>query len=198
MPQIPVLEVNKAWIYILAIALIPIATRAQQTTQISRVDTAALRSLNIKDKKLFAPNPKKAGMYSSILPGWGQAYNHQYWKVPVIYVGVAAAGYFLQFNFKQYRTFRKAYIYRIDTDQNTVDDYVGIYTADDLKTLQETYRDYIDMTVLLTALGYGIQILDAVASAHLRNFDISPDISMRFQPILQPQHVGVGLVVNFK
>lgn len=188
---------NKVITYLLALAFIPTMAKAQ-SVNISRADTTAARTLGIKDKKLFTTNPKKAGMYSSILPGWGQAYNRQYWKVPVIYVGVAAAGYFLQYNFKQYRTYRKAYLYRIDTDNNTVDDYVGIYTTDDLKTLQDTYRDYIDLTVLLTALGYTIQILDAVAAAHLRDFDISPDISMRFQPILQPQHVGVGLVVNFK
>lgn len=190
---------NKNWIYIIVFTLLlPVVTKAQQATTITKADTVALRSLKVKDKKLFNPNPKKAGMYSSILPGWGQAYNRQYWKVPVIYVGVAAAGYFLQYNFRQYRTYRRAYIYRIDTDQNTTDEFVGIYTTDDLRNLQDTYRDYIDMTVLLTALGYGIQILDAVASAHLRNFDISPDISMRFQPILQPQHIGVGLVVNLK
>ena len=54
------------------------------------------------------------------------------------------------------------------------------------------------MTVLLTALGYTVQVIDAIASAHLKNFDISRDISLRIQPVAQPNYIGMGLAVNFK
>jgi len=144
----------------------------------------------------FTAVPKKAGLYSAIFPGMGQLYNRQYWKLPVIYAGMAVSGYFLIDNIKQYRDFRKVYIGRIDNDPTTKDDLT--YTTDEVKLLQDTYKKYTDLTVLFTALGYTIQVLDAVASAHLKNFDISPDISMRMQPVLYGNGVGLGIVMNFK
>lgn len=144
----------------------------------------------------FAPNPKKAGLYSAILPGMGQLYNHQYWKMPVIYAGMAVTGYFLLDNINQYRTYRTAYIGRLERGNASGDDFV--YTTDELKILQDAYKKNIDLTVLFTALGYTIQVLDAVASAHLRNFDISPDISMNMRPVLHHNGIGLGLVMNFK
>ncbi len=159
----------------------------------------SFRAKEVKPHK-FEPKPKKAGMYSSILPGSGQFYNRQYWKVPAIYVGVAAAGYFINFNLTNYQKYRKAYYTRIDNDPTTVDTDIETkkYTTENLKQLQDQYRKWLDMTVLLTALGYTVQVIDAIASAHLKNFDISRDISLRIQPVAQPNYIGMGLAVNFK
>src|SRR6478672_8764989 len=41
------------------------------------------------------PQPKRAAFYSAILPGAGQIYNRQYWKLPIVYGGAGAAVYFL-------------------------------------------------------------------------------------------------------
>ncbi|HLO69278.1 MAG TPA: DUF5683 domain-containing protein [Flavipsychrobacter sp.] len=159
----------------------------------------SFRAKEVKPHK-FEPKPKKAGMYSAILPGSGQFYNRQYWKVPAIYVGVAAAGYFINFNLTNYQKYRKAYYTRIDNDPTTVDTDIETkkYTTENLKQLQDQYRKWLDMTVLLTALGYTVQVIDAIASAHLKNFDISRDISLRIQPVAQPNYIGMGLAVNFK
>lgn len=159
----------------------------------------SFRAKEVKPQK-FEPKPKKAGMYSAILPGSGQFYNRQYWKVPAIYVGAAAAGYFINFNLTNYQKYRKAYYTRIDNDPTTVDTDIETkkYTTENLKQLQDQYRKWLDMTVLLTALGYTVQVIDAIASAHLKNFDISRDISLRIQPVAQPNYIGMGLAVNFK
>lgn len=150
-----------------------------------------------KAKKVFEPNAKKAGMYSSIMPGLGQAYNRQYWKVPVVYAILGTAGYFIGFNYNRYSAYRQAYIQEIDGDPETKSQFEQ-YGAQDLQRLQASYRKNLDLIVLLTSVGYALQIMDAVASAHLRNFDVSRDISMRVQPVLQNNFVGMGLVVNFK
>lgn len=184
-------------------------TTTDSTIKIDRKDSTAVRSqivsnaadTNIQAKKtVFEPKPKKAGLYSAILPGSGQIYNRNYWKAPVIYAGMFAAGYFFQFNLEKYHKYRKAYYGRIDSDPNTTDKGTDTerYTDGNLKTLQDEYRKYLDLTVLLSALGYTAQVIDAIVSAHLKNFDISRDISFRFKPVVEPNYIGVGIAMNFK
>lgn len=145
----------------------------------------------------WQPNPKKAGLYSAIVPGTGQLYNRQYWKIPVIYAGVGAAVYFIQYNYKQYQTYRKAYIGRLNNPTPT-DEFVNIYSTPALQQLQDGYKRYLDMSILFTGLGYTLQVIDAVVFAHLKNFDISRDLSMRMQPVKDPNGAGLGLVVYIK
>jgi len=196
-------------VMILGFLCIASQTFAQATpdTSLNRIlpDTAARAShqaivtpppvpVVITKNEPFQPNPKKSGLYSSILPGAGQFYNRQYWKIPIIYVGVGVAGYFLVDNLKNYRDYRKIYIARLQGDRSD-----GLpYTDGDIKTLQDTYNKYLNMTVLLTAVGYTLQIIDAITFAHLKNFDISRDISMRMAPVATPYGIGLGLVLQLK
>jgi len=169
------------------------------TTTISSISPAPpIKDTVQKKKAAFQPKPKKAGMYSAILPGLGQAYNRQYWKLPIIYAGAAAAGYFFSYNLDKYHHYRKEYLDRL-ADPNAPIAPGEPYTGyQELKTLQDQYRKFLDMTALFSALGYTLQVIDAVAAAHLKNFDISRDISMNFTPVATPYYVGVGVVVTFK
>src|SRR5678815_3323985 len=54
-------------------------------TKKSKVDTAR--------QKIY--DPKVAARRSAIIPGWGQAYNKKYWKMPIIYAGLGVTGYIL-------------------------------------------------------------------------------------------------------
>lgn len=145
----------------------------------------------------FQPNPKKSALFSAILPGAGQFYNRQYWKIPIIYAGVGAAVYFLVDNTKQYQRFREGYIIRI-TNPNVQDEFAGKYSQQDLQVLQNAYRKYLDLTILFTGLGYTLQVMDALTFAHLKNFDISKDISIRLRPVALPNgDPGLGLVMRF-
>jgi hypothetical protein len=145
----------------------------------------------------FQPNPKKAGLYSALLPGLGQLYNRQYWKIPVVYAGMGVAGYYLIKNLNDYQSYRIAYVSRINNTYLT-DKYATIYTTAQLSQLQNDANKYLNLTVLFSGLGYMLQVLDAVTSAHLKNFDISRDISMRMSPIAAPNGIGLGLVFNYK
>jgi hypothetical protein len=168
--------------------------------------TAADSAMAAKTKKhKFEPIPKKAGLFSAIVPGTGQIYNRQYWKVPLVYGAAAGSIYFFSFNYNKYSTYKKAYFGRLTNGGNSTADEteeMKRYTTADLKTLQDEYRKYLDMTVMLSALGYAIQVIDAIASAHLKNFDMSRDISFQFKPTVQPSYagvgVGVGVTMNFK
>ena len=152
------------------------------------------------DSLVKAPfvTPKKAALFSAILPGLGQYYNKQYWKIGVIYVGVGTAVYFVNDNLKNYNKFRRWYAGYLNNDAKIIEE-AGPYTQTNAKDAMDYYRRNLDLTVLFTALGYTLQVMDAVVFAHLKNFDISEDISLRARPVLMPQGgIGFGLVMNFK
>ena len=164
----------------------------------SKADTTDDDTVAVVVKKgPWQPNPKKAGLFSAILPGLGQVYNRQYWKVPVVYVGIAIAGYYINNNLTKYRSYRQAYINRIN-NPNYVDQYTGIYDPSQLQQLQNDASKYLDLSVLFTGIGFMVQVVDAITSAHLKNFDISRDISMHVTPVIFPQGAGLGLVMNLK
>lgn len=169
-----------------------------QASRNSAISVHAAQETGGASKISWQPNPKKAGLYSALLPGAGQVYNRQYWKAPIIYVGIATSGYFFFFNRDKYQTYRRAYISRIDNDPDTRDQFEQVYSTGSLQQLQDVYKRYLDLTVLFTALGYTIQVLDAVAFAHLRNFDMSPDLSINMQPLVLPNGiVGFSIVARF-
>lgn len=154
---------------------------------------------SLKGKLLpFQPNPKKSALYSAILPGAGQLYNRQYWKIPVVYAGVGASIGFIIFNSQEYQRYRKAYVARIN-DPTHVDEFTEKgYRMSDLQTYQNAYKKDLDLTILLTAIGYTLQVLDALTFAHLNNFDVSRNISLNMQPIVLPNgNPGFGLVMQF-
>jgi TM2 domain-containing membrane protein YozV len=157
---------------------------------------------NAGENATYSPTPhqtnaKKSGLYSAILPGAGQLYNKQYWKIPLIYAGAGVATYFFIDNQRNYRKYRRAYISRLDND--VTNDEQTNYSLQEVKVLQDQYKRWLDMTGLFTALGYTLQIMDAVVFAHLKDFDISRDISMRMQPVMYPNGgAGLGLAFHLK
>jgi hypothetical protein len=127
-------------------------------------------------------SPKKATILSAVLPGAGQVYNKKYWKVPVLYAGFATLGYLIKFNNDEYKEFKDAFIKRVDGDESTIDDYVGVYSDQDLQRLKEYYRRNRDLSIVGISLLYVMNIVDASVDAHLFYFEVTDDISMKWQP----------------
>ena len=188
------------FLFVVSNSTIAFSQQSSSNNKISLDSVAVLRnniasSNNQKEQEIIPfPNPKKAGLYSAILPGAGQIYNNQYWKLGLIYGGAVTAAYFIGFNTEKYQTYRKAYIASLEGKPN---DFTGIYSQSALKQLQDGYKKYLDMTYLLTGIGYSLQVIDAIVFAHLKNFDVTPDISMRLKVVNDPIGSGIGVVVNF-
>ena len=175
----------------------PAAKTDTGSTPLVNVSSIAIHDSAVATKKKRQPNPKKAGLYSALVPGLGQVYDGKYWKVPFIYGGLTVAAYYFEKNLNDYQDYRKAYIGRFNNPYYN-DKYKNIYTQPQLKLLQDESAKYLDLTVLFTGVGYILQIMDAVVYAHLKNFDISEDLSMKIQPVANPQGIGMGLVFNIK
>ncbi|MCD6112966.1 MAG: hypothetical protein J7J86_06825 [Bacteroidales bacterium] len=149
-------------------------------------------------------SPKKATIYSAILPGLGQAYNKKYWKIPIIYAGFGTLIYFINTNSKEYHKFLDAYVYKLNKDTfPTNNEYVTRYELADLKTGKDYYRRNMELSYLLTGFWYVINIIDANVDANLFDYDISDDLSLKIEPWFnKPKRFvksvpGVKLTFNF-
>jgi len=148
-------------------------------------------------------SPKKAALYSTALPGLGQAYNRKFWKIPVLYAGFATIIYFIVDNNNVYQRYNNAYLIRNDSDPLTHDEYEGKLTPDELKLLKDEFRRYRDLNIIMAAGLYALNIIDANVDAHLFYYDISPDLTMKISPRLyniKENHkpvLGANLTFNF-
>ncbi|HPE98078.1 MAG TPA: DUF5683 domain-containing protein [Chitinophagales bacterium] len=137
-------------------------------------------------------SPKKAALYSALLPGLGQAYNQKYWKIPVVYTALGISGYSIWFNARYYSDLKNAYLIRTDGDSTTIDQYANILPVESqLIQYAEFYKKSMDLSVIITAAIWTLNIVDAVVDAHLYNFDISDDLSMQIKPAFRrEQQIG--------
>ena len=162
------------------------------------------------EKKKF--NPRKATLYSAILPGAGQVYNKKYWKVPIIYVALGLSGYAYFYNKSWYQKCQYALnvTYNIQTNGSVSIDslkkvdpslmpFVTTGDTNGLITNRDAFRKYEDYAVLYFLLFYGLNILDATVDAHLRDFNVTSDLSFKIKPMFIPGPTviaGVTLAFN--
>lgn len=131
----------------------------------------------------------KATTLAMICPGAGQIYNKSYWRVPIVVGGFATTIYCIDWNNRGYQRFKKAYRLKADYDANpglypngSQDEFGGRYNTTFLKNLRNSYRRNRDLCIILTAGLYVLQIVDAHVDAHLRDYDISKDLSVSLTP----------------
>lgn len=152
----------------------------------------------VKYKPIDPLAPSKAAFYSAILPGLGQAYNKKYWKIPIVYGGLAVGYYFYNDNNNFYNEFRDIYKRRLEG--YTDDKYYGIYSDNVLINAQRTYQRNRDISLMVMIGIYVLNIIDANVDAHLIQFNVNENLSLRpdinINDITRKQNLG--LVLNYK
>lgn len=134
--------------------------------------------------------PARATLYSALLPGLGQMYNGDYWKIPIIYGGLITCGYFWQYNGLQYHRYKAMYNHATAKPS----EYDGWMTPDNIKWYRDTFRRYRDYSIIATALVYALNIIDANVFAYFKDFDVSDDLTLRVEPGLIPGDACVSAV----
>jgi hypothetical protein len=177
-------------------------TTVKKDTAIKKKDTAVV----VKKKK---HDPHKATIRSAILPGWGQAYNREYWKIPIVYGALAIPAATFIYNNTWYKRTKKAYSIAVSGQTNRYNeiDPVLLKFVDVPETLQNfrnQFRRDRDYSVLWFFILWGINVVDATVFGHLKDFDVSDDLSMRVTPTLNNNLFsptpapGLSFVFNFR
>ncbi|MGM0375809.1 MAG: DUF5683 domain-containing protein [Bacteroidota bacterium] len=195
--------------------------KAQQTEQ----DTVSMQEDVTKVRDSFHDkeelhSPHKATFYSAILPGLGQAYNKKYWKIPILYAGIGAMGYAINFNSTNYIKYKNAYrdfLIRDPGNKSYKEVIPPTLTVEEVETQhadwfqralenkREYYKRYRDLSYIGMAAIYILNLIDASVDAHFYNFDVSDDLSMDIRPaMINPgpnpipsQRMGIQMSLNF-
>jgi len=164
-------------------------------------------------------SPRKAAIRSAIIPGWGQIYNRKYWKVPIVWGALGVTGYIFFNNLSTYKDLKFSYAakykaslpaydptspylgpYKDSTDYKQIKSRYLPIDQDALKVNRDLYRKYVDYAAVFFIIFWGLNVVDAAVDAHLKAFDISPDLSLKIKPMYNPlaKVGGVSFAFNFK
>ena len=124
---------------------------------------------------------KKASLLSAACPGLGQIYNKKYWKTPIIIAGIGGAIYAYNYYDNKFQNYKNAYIIRTDGDEATIDEYLN-YSEANLITLQDYHRNKKDLSIIIGAFIYILNIVDASVDAHLFEYNINDNLSINLEP----------------
>lgn len=131
------------------------------------------------------PHPGRATLYSALLPGLGQIYNGEYFKVPIYWGCLMGATHFLMNNNTNYKRFK-----RIHNEATTDPNYTGSISGETAKWYRDEYRRYRDYSIVATALFYLLQVVDANVFAYMHDFEVTDDISLNIEPaVIAPDNV---------
>lgn len=161
---------------------------------------------SIQQDSLPSHSVRKAALFSTVVPGSGQIYNHlampkgkkkAFWKVPLIYAGLGTMGYFLVKNQSTQKSLKTEYTNRENVTGNYNPEW-QLYDDAGVLSLFNSYRDRRDLFIIGFGAVYLVQVLDAAVEAHFVSFDISEDLSFKIRPqLLNTNQVGMKLSFNF-
>ena len=142
--------------------------------------------------------PSKASFYSAVIPGLGQSYLGQYWKVPLICGAIGASLYYFFENDDIMKTYRNAYKRRLSGYYD--DEYLKIIPQgeeDKLLLGMKFHRSYRDISMLLLVAAYVLNIIEANVSAHMLQFNINNELAIQPELMINEMETGLRLAIKF-
>ena len=85
-----------------------VAVSKQDSLLVEGRDTLSLQSMSSRY------DPRKALLYAAVLPGLGQIYNKKYWKLPLVWGGMFAVGYAINFYQDGYTKYKAKLYYNLE------------------------------------------------------------------------------------
>jgi hypothetical protein len=195
-----------------------VEAKADSTKLKTREDS--IKSAELKNKLEFTAkrfNPRKALLFSAILPGSGQVYNKKYWKVPLVYGAILLTVLPVKFYNDNYTMFKNQLFAVVNYPDPTRGQIVTLdnllaaspkqlatsnFTKQQLEDLANSNRRNRDYFVIITGFIYILQLVDAHVDAHLKEFKINPKLQVKLEPRFEQNYfagnnAGMALVFKF-
>jgi hypothetical protein len=190
----------------LFLAALPMA--GQVKTESQPVPPASAPPKQSTDKKQKTDTSKhersnagKAALRSAIIPGWGQAFNKKYWKIPIVYGALAIPVATFIYNKNWYD--KTSYAYQIkyyndtsvvsDLPTDDIDPQIQPLSTESTRIYRNDFRQNMDFSVLAFLLLWGLNVADAAVDGHLKSFNVNDDLSLRIKPGYAPMGNTNGL-----
>jgi Family of unknown function (DUF5683) len=158
----------------------------------------AFDTLGPEAPKKSVHSPQRATIFSAVVPGLGQAYNHKYWKIPVIYAGGVTIYMFYKSYNSKYLIAKEAYEDLLKNDPKNPS--LDKYALD-----RDQFSSWRTLNIILMGILYTANVVDALADAYFYRYDISDDLTLKIQPkimsvnnfALNGYSCGFSLSLNF-
>lgn len=128
-------------------------------------------------------SPVKA-TWLALIPGAGQIYNKKYWKLPIVYAGFGVISYFVVINRNEYMDYKEAYKCKVELGDECTNELAQKYSQENLLDIRNYYRRNMQLSYIIGGAWYLLQIVDAVVDAHLYYWNVTDDISMKVEPVI--------------
>ncbi len=205
-------KLNKNWALIILWVAMPCIAFAQSQKKITpeKIDSIATPQKKVYknryDSATKAHSPRVAAIRSALLPGLGQIYNKKYWKLPIVYGALGTTAGIFIYNLGYYKDTRFAYkvkynmrVYHTDSSlYNQIKNELKPIDENSLRSYRNQFRRDLDYTAIFFLVFWGLNVVDAAVDAHLKSFDVSPDLSLQIKPGYSDmaQTSGISLVLK--
>jgi hypothetical protein len=149
-----------------------------------------------KNRKQYNPDsthsPSLAVKRSAMIPGWGQLYNRDWWKVPLIYAGLGSLGYAIVNNQVMYKRYLAVYRLRNDLTLppppkgdpvRTLLDNTSTAPITSIENAVNGSQRNMQISVLSFAVVWGVQVVEAYIQAKfIHSYTMDRDLSFKISP----------------
>ena len=152
---------------------------------------------------ISTPKPHSANTAlwkNAVIPGWGQIYNRQAWKIGIIYGGAAVVTYIGVDNYRNAQKFKTEYINRNNGNTTNLLPEYSNYPDQNIYNLYQAYEKNFQLSIIAGVALYALNLIDAYCYGHLFDFQINDDLSLLVTPSVEQSYLGVssGLSLQFK
>lgn len=165
---------------------------------VTKIDSITTDTTKAKKKVGYfskaAYSPKKAALFSFILPGAGQIYNKKgaWWKLPLSYTAYGATIYLIQKNQRSYKKYYNIYANYINDPKYVNPDKISKTVADKNRQISRKNLEYSWVGLFGAHL---FCVSDAFVTAHLNQFDIDDNLNLKVTTA--SESLGVKIKLTF-
>jgi hypothetical protein len=191
---------------VLLLMVTALTASAQDSVKVSRDDSLRVEEPDTMLIQSYAAryDPRKALLYAAVLPGLGQIYNKKYWKLPLVWGGMFACGYAINFYQDGYTTYKAKLYWNLENGYEQDSDIApdDTYTTANYRKLVDQYKRERDFMIIIMGGVYLLQMIDAHVDAHLKEFDLNPKLQMSVRPTVDQNELigrtsGISLILKF-